>query len=116
MSSEITLADNQIETLHELRDKLIGQSQPIILLRLIKQHEMSNLLTKDTIDKADVKQVQKEINDQDVILSNLLADHVLAVMQVLTPEQRKIVRIESFRRELDLFGEGFEHPHGIESK
>jgi Spy/CpxP family protein refolding chaperone len=105
MLSDLDLTDEQLERLAEL--KLEGMSQwaqlKVSLGGLMKQ--LVRELCGEQINKTKIKELAKQIQEKKAQAGDEFLDRIIIFAEVLTPEQRKKVRMKAIKRFLGIWGE-----------
>jgi Spy/CpxP family protein refolding chaperone len=64
--------------------------------------QMANELTRDQIDKAKVKELAAQIREQKSQLGDSMLDRIITFAEMLTPEQRRKLKMGAVRRFLGM--------------
>lgn len=109
MLSDLDLTDDQLERLAELKIEGLGHwSQlKVALGQLMRQivRELSN----EQIDKAKIKDLGKQMQNAKNQAGDQFLDRVIAFAEVLTPEQRKKMRMKAIKRFLGVGDHDHDH-------
>ena len=111
-----SLTDDQLGQLHALKNNFLDAIGPKIVAVKSKERHLHDVMLASTVDGAQAKAIQGDINSLKDEIANLKIDHELAVSKVITPEQRKILRDEIYRHHFGHHGEGHhggEHHKGL---
>lgn len=107
--ANLDLTDEQITQLAKLKRAFeSGSSSSFATLRSLED-EMREKLSADNISESDVRKLAEEIAQQKADMSKRFSAHILESAKVLTPEQRKKMRLAHDRMELGPMG-GFGKP------
>ena len=107
--ASIDLSDDQIGRLANLKRAFeTGISGSFASLCMLED-DMRNKLAADNINESDVRKLAEEIAHQKADMSKRFSAHILESAKVLTPEQRRKIRLMEDRIELGPMG-GFSRP------
>ena len=107
--ANLDLTDEQITQMAKLKRAFeSGSSSSFATLRSLED-EMREKLSADNISESDVRKLAEEIAQQKADMSKRFSAHILESAKVLTPEQRKKMRLAHDRMELGPMG-GFGKP------
>jgi Spy/CpxP family protein refolding chaperone len=88
----LNLTDQQVESMASMQRSFRNSVEPI----RAKMHQLEDALQQelyqDAVDTAKVKQLQDQLQDQRSQFDKASSDHMLQMVQALTPEQRKKAR------------------------
>lgn len=88
----LNLTDEQYEKLYGIKNQFLDQIGPKMLeVRTLERH-LKDLLTNPTVDAGKAKALQSKINAVKADLANAKLENKLAMLDVLTAEQRKEIR------------------------
>jgi Spy/CpxP family protein refolding chaperone len=111
-----SLTDDQLGQLHALKNNFMDSIGPKWVALKSKERRLHDVMLASTVDGAQAKAIQTDINSLKDEMANLKIDHELAVAKVITPDQRKILRDEMYRHHSWHHGEGHhggEHHWGM---
>lgn len=109
--AHLDLTDDQVTRLAKLKRSFEnGNSSAFSTLRSLED-EMRDKLSADNINESDVKKLAEEIAQQKADISKRFSNHILESAKVLTPEQRKKLRLSQDRLELGPLGDFGRPPH-----
>ena len=98
------LSDDQITRMAKLKRTFeSGNSSAFSTLKSLTD-EMQNKLSADNINESEVRRLAEEIAQQKADMSKRLSAHILEMAKILTPEQRKKIKLERDRMELGPMG------------
>lgn len=106
---EIELSDEQLEKVAELKEESFGKFAHARIDGMQLHQKLFKELGKENIDKEKVKALAKEIKEQKSAVTDLMVDNMLAFAEILTPDQRKKIKMKGLRHLLG--GEGRGHCH-----
>lgn len=92
------LNDDQIQKIAELNGENFLKCGHARLDMMALRKQLLQELSGESVDPAKVKAVAEKIKAQKALLTDLMVDNMLAFANVLTPEQRKRVRINRIRQ------------------
>jgi Spy/CpxP family protein refolding chaperone len=103
----LNLNDEQLERIAELKLATMRQHMQMRLSMSALMKDMVKELSNDPIDKAKVKEIGKQIQTQKMQAGDEFFDRIISFAEVLTPEQRKAMRMKAIKSFL-----GMESSHG----
>jgi Spy/CpxP family protein refolding chaperone len=104
------LTDNQVTQMAKLKRTFEnGNTTAFATLRSL-EGEMREKLSADNISDSDVRKLAEEIAQQKSDMSKRFSAHMLEMAKVLTPEQRKKMRLAHDKMELGPMGGFGRHP------
>ncbi len=107
--ADLELTDNQISQLAKLKRTFEnGNSNAFATLRAL-ENEMMDKLSAENISDSEVRKIAEEVAQQKADISKRFSAHLLDSAKVLTPEQRKKMRLAHDRMEIGPLG-GFGKP------
>ena len=98
----VQLSDEQVEKLAEIKGDGFFKFAEQGVGMLPQVRDIVRLLSKSEIDKDKVRAIHKEIQAKRNQMADHFVENVLAIAEVLTPEQRKQVRMHMLRSSLGL--------------
>lgn len=107
----IDLSDEQVERLSELKHSSFARIGHARIDIMNLRHELMKELSASEINESRVLQIKGEIKECKSQLTDLMVDSMLALAKLLTPEQRKDVKIRTLRELLGSFDEEMEDHH-----
>lgn len=91
-SKGLNLSEAQLESIHQLKNKLADDLGPKKLELSKQKRALKDLLTSKTIDKGSIQSTQDKINTLRADISNSMLAFKIDFQEQLTPEQREKVR------------------------
>lgn len=91
-SKGLSLSDSQLESIHQLKNKLADDLGPKKLELSKQKRALKDLLTAKSIDKGSIQSTQDKINSLRADISNSMLVFKIDFQEQLTPEQREKVR------------------------
>lgn len=110
----IDLSDDQVERIAELKHKSFSKMAHgrVDMMELVQQ--LFRELGKPTIDRARATELKNKIKEHKAAMADLMFENMVEFAEILTPEQRKRIKIKKIRQFLgaDTDEEDFdEHEH-----
>lgn len=96
--SGIDLTDEQIEQIAELKHKSFSKMGHGRVDMMELMQELFRELGKPKIDRARVLEIKDKIKEKKAAIADLMFDNMLDFAEILTPEQRKKIRIKKIRQ------------------
>lgn len=93
----LNLNDEQLEHIAELKLATMRQHMQMRLSMSSMMKDLVKELSNDHIDKAKVKEIGKQIQAQKTQAGDEFLDRVIAFAEILTPEQRKTMRMRAIK-------------------
>ena len=94
----IDLSDQQVELIAELKQRSFGKMAHGGVDMMELRHQLFRELGKAEIDKAKINEIKTKIKEQKALMTDMMIDNITAFAEILTPEQRKKVRIKKIRQ------------------
>lgn len=109
----IDLSDEQIEKIADLKHESFAKMAHARVDKMEMMHTIIKELAKPKIDRALIEELKGKIKETKTSMVDLMVDNMVAFAEILTPEQRKKIRIKRIRDFLmpDEDEHGCEHPH-----
>ena len=106
--SELNLSDDQLERIAELKGEGLAQLMQCKLSMGLKFKQIIRELASENLDKAKIKEIGKQLQSEKEQCGEQFLDRMISVAEVLTPAQRKQLRLKLIRKFLGIDG-GFQH-------
>lgn len=90
--AKFKLTDAQKESMFQLHNKLKDELGSKKVALDASKRKMKDLLTQPTIDKAAIQAEQQKVTSLQTDISNSLTSFRIASAEILTPEQRQVMR------------------------
>jgi Spy/CpxP family protein refolding chaperone len=97
---DVDLTDDQVEKLAAIRSGAREKADPIMLKMHSLEHEFINALAQSSVNSDDVTRIRTQLSAQKQSLDAIFTDSAVASAQLLTPEQRKQIKLQMSRHEL----------------
>ena len=94
MMGKLNLTDQQKESMQKLRIEMQKKNTPLMSQIRLARLEIQQLMMAENPDRAKVESQMKEISSLELKVKLNGLDHMFAVRNLLTPEQRKIWKEE----------------------
>ncbi len=107
--ANIDLTDDQVGQLAKLKRNFDSVNAGAFATLHTLEDDMRDKLSSENINESDVRKLAEEIAHQKADISKRFSWHVLESAKILTPEQRKKIRLAQDRIELGFMG-GFGSP------
>lgn len=108
----IDLSDEQVEQIAELKQRSFSKMAHGGVDMMELRQQLFRELGSANIDKAKINEIKGKIKEHKAAMTDMMIDNITAFAEILTPEQRKKVRIKKIRQFL---GSGDmdddDHPH-----
>lgn len=98
------LSDEQISRMAKLKRTFESSNSSSFATLRSLHDEMQDKLSADSINESDIRKLAEEIAQQKAEMSKRMSAHILEMAKILTPEQRKKIRLERDRMELGPMG------------
>ena len=98
----IDLTDEQIEKIMEVRQESFAKIAHARIEMGDLRRRLMKELGADKIDRSKISALTKQIKEQKSALTDLMVDKLTAHAEILTPEQRKSMRMRMMKRRLGL--------------
>lgn len=92
MFGALDLSDDQYEKLYALKNSFLDKVGPKMLEIKTQSRHLKDVMTQPSVDVKAARNMQDKINNLRSDLANLKLDNRIAMMDVLTAEQRKKIR------------------------
>jgi Spy/CpxP family protein refolding chaperone len=110
----IDLSDEQIEKIAELKHQSFSRMAHGRVDKMELMHALFKELGNQQIDHVKVAELKNKIKEHKATMIDLMIDNMVAFAEILTPEQRKKIRIKKIRQFLgsdEECGHPHNHPH-----
>jgi hypothetical protein len=97
---EVEISDDQVERLSQLKSDVSKNTGQITSKIATLEHDRSQALLQDKLDVSEISKQNSEISAQKQLLDGIFSEARLQAAQVLTPEQRRKIRLLRERRGL----------------
>lgn len=104
MLRDLNLNDEQLEKIAELKMSGMTQHLQMKLSMGALMKDMVKELGKEQIDKAKIKEIGKQIQTLKMQAGDEFLERVISFAEVLTPQQRKAMRMKAIKHFLGLEG------------
>jgi|AGTN01.1.fsa_nt_gi hypothetical protein len=94
-SRGLDLSDTQLESIHQLKNKLADDLGPKKLELSKQKRALKDLLTAKSIDKGSIQSTQDKINTLRADMANSMLAFKIDFQEQLTPDQREKVRAKA---------------------
>lgn len=94
----LNLNDEQLEKLAEMKLATMRQHMQMRLSMSGMMKDIVGELSKDQIDKAKVKELAKQIQAEKAKAGDEFVDRVISFAEMLTPDQRKTMRMKAIKQ------------------
>ncbi len=111
---DLDLTEEQLEKIAELKVQGMSHFAQVKSSMGSLMSQMMRELSQDQIDKAKVRAVAKQIQECKSKAGDEFLERVITFAEVLTPEQRKRVRMKAIKRFLGVDSD--EHHHGEQNE
>jgi len=88
----LDLSDDQYERIYALKNSFLDKVGPKMLEIRTQERHLKDTMTQPSVDAKAARNMQDKINNLRADVSNIKLDNKLAVLDVLTAEQRKKIR------------------------
>ena len=93
----VDLTDEQIEKIADLKHESFSRMAHMRVDKIELMHGIFKELGSARIDRAKVAELKTRLKEQKASMVDLIVDNMLAFAEILTPEQRKKLRIKKIR-------------------
>lgn len=105
----IELSDEQLEKMADLRHRGFSKMGHARVDMMELRQQLLRELGKETLDKSQINALKAKIKEHKSQITDLMIDQMTEFAEILTPEQRKKIRLRKIRH---FMGAGEEHEHG----
>ncbi len=95
---DLDLSDEQLEKIAELKVQGMGHFSQLKSSMGTLMSQMMRELSQDQIDKVKVREIGKQIQECKSKAGDEFMERIITFAEVLTPEQRKKVRMKAIKR------------------
>jgi len=101
---ELDLSDDQLEKIDSIKNNTHEKVDPIMLKLHVIERDFHTALTQPAINIDAVSKLQAEMSAQKQLMESIFSDNIVAIAQILTPEQRKQLRQKQVREGMGPLG------------
>ncbi|HEY9714640.1 MAG TPA: periplasmic heavy metal sensor [Chroococcales cyanobacterium] len=91
LTGALALTDDQYQRFYDLKQSYLDAVGPRVLQKRTLERHLKNELIATDIDTKKVKDIERDLNSVKADLANQRIDHLIAMSQILTPDQRKAI-------------------------
>jgi Spy/CpxP family protein refolding chaperone len=107
LKGDAALTDEQWEKMHSLKNEFLDKLGPKMVESMSLERHLKDVLTSGDIDLKKANELKGKLASVKTELANLKIDNQIKAMAILTPEQRKAIRLsDSKGRGFGAFGKG----------
>ena len=108
----IDLSDQQIEQIAELKHSSFSKMGHGRVDMMELRHHLMQELAEANIDRAKLADIKAKMKQHKSDMTDMMIDNMTAFAEILTPEQRKMVKLKKIREFLGSDDHDHDHDHG----
>lgn len=100
ITSTLELSDEQVEQIANTKRAFLDKCGPIDLKLHSLEHELTSALLEPDVNVEQITQLRKQLSTEKQALDDATTDQLIRVAKLLTPDQRRKVKLAIAKREI----------------